>query len=101
MRWSQKLGIKAMAFIHKRLYQSKRLKNISFQQYLEDISGSIASSYFMDEKEITTTVDAKNLTLDIDTAITLGSLQSYETPLSIIVPIVGSHIGYGLYQYLY
>jgi two-component sensor histidine kinase len=62
--------VKSMALIHQTLYQSDRLARIGFQNYLEQLVGFLASSY--DVQGIKTSINAYEITLDIDTAIPLG-----------------------------
>ena len=65
-------SVKSMALIHQVLYQSVRLSKINFQDYLEQLTSFIASSFNPADKNISAEVKADNIQLDIDTAIPLG-----------------------------
>ncbi|MEM7038640.1 MAG: sensor histidine kinase [Bacteroidota bacterium] len=64
--------VKSMAMIHKRLYESDTLRKIPFQQYLEDLSGSLAETYRKPGQNIETKVESADIALEIDTAVPLG-----------------------------
>ena len=64
--------VKSMALIHQTLYQSDRLSRIDLQDYIEKLLSFLSDTYRNEEKEIITSINAKNISLDIDTAIPLG-----------------------------
>ncbi|MEM7041106.1 MAG: sensor histidine kinase, partial [Bacteroidota bacterium] len=64
--------VKSMAMIHKRLYESDTLRKIPFQQYLEDLCGSLTDTYRKPHLNIETTVAQSDIALEIDTAVPLG-----------------------------
>ncbi len=64
--------VKSMALIHQTLYQSERLSRIDLQDYIEKLLSFLSDTYRNDKKEIKTSINAKNISLDIDTAIPLG-----------------------------
>jgi len=64
--------VKSMALIHQTLYQSDRLSRIDLQDYIEKLLSFLSDTYRNEKKEIITSIDAKNISLDIDTAIPLG-----------------------------
>ncbi|MCD6566253.1 MAG: tetratricopeptide repeat protein [Bacteroidales bacterium] len=64
--------VKSMALIHQTLYQSDRLSRIDLQNYIEKLLSFLSDTYRNDKKDIITSINAKNISLDIDTAIPLG-----------------------------
>jgi len=64
--------VKSMALIHQTLYQSDRLSRIDLQDYIEKLVSFLSDTYRNNEKEIVTVINAKDISLDIDTAIPLG-----------------------------
>ena len=64
--------VKSMALIHQTLYQSDRLSRIDMQDYIEKLLSFLSDTYRDEKKEIITGINAKNISLDIDTAIPLG-----------------------------
>ncbi len=64
--------VKSMALIHQTLYQSDRLTRIDLQDYIEKLVSFLSDTYRNEKKEIVTVINAKNISLDIDTAIPLG-----------------------------
>ena len=64
--------VKSMALIHQTLYQSDRLSRIDLQDYIEKLVSFLSDTYKNEKKEILTNINAKNISLDIDTAIPLG-----------------------------
>jgi two-component sensor histidine kinase len=57
-----------MALIHEKLYQHNDL----FSDYLNDLVISLSNTYRMNTEEIKTIIDAENVYLSIDIAISLG-----------------------------
>ncbi len=64
--------VKSMALIHQMLYQNQNLSTIPFQDYLEELSKLIEKSFGAASKKIEVSVNAQNITFDVDTAIPLG-----------------------------
>ncbi len=64
--------IRSMALIHEKLYQSKNLFNIDFNNYVTDLLNNLMISYELRGSDIETKVDIKNISFDINNAISLG-----------------------------
>ncbi|MFT5820504.1 MAG: two-component sensor histidine kinase [Crocinitomix sp.] len=62
--------IKAMALIHKKLYQGEDISTVDFQTYTKQLSEEIISLYNLKELELE--VNTEGCHLDIDTSIPLG-----------------------------
>lgn len=62
----------SMALIHERLYQSKDLKKIDFDNYIRTLTGDLFNAYVTDSDEITLIVNVEDIMLDINAAIPLG-----------------------------
>ncbi len=67
-----KSRVKAMALIHQKLYQNDDLSVIEMQGYIESLINSIQSVYKKGGHNITITIDAEGVELDIDRAIPFG-----------------------------
>lgn len=63
--------IKTMAMVHEKLYQSKSLSNINFQEYLQRLLPDISYSYG-NKTQINWDVDVGHVEIDLDIAIPLG-----------------------------
>ena len=61
-----------MALIHERLYQSKKLTNIDFNEYIKSLTGDLFQIYGMGKGNINLTLNVKNAILGIDSAIPCG-----------------------------
>jgi len=64
--------IKSMALVHERLYQSKNLAGIEFDGYIQKLVFGLFHSYGVNPESIKSVIDAKNVFLDINTAIPCG-----------------------------
>lgn len=64
--------IRSMAQIHERLYQSKDMARVDFEDYIEGLTKSLFRSYRIPGSKIELTVDAKDVQLGIDKAIPCG-----------------------------
>jgi PAS domain S-box-containing protein len=64
--------VRSMSLIHERLYRSNDLGRINFGQYIYDLAAFLFSSYHDISGQISLSVQADEVTLDIDTAIPLG-----------------------------
>ena len=62
----------SMALIHENLYQTERLDKVNFQDYIENLVSNIKQTFGDQYKDITTVVNAKNTSFDIQTSIPLG-----------------------------
>jgi two-component sensor histidine kinase/ligand-binding sensor domain-containing protein len=59
----------SMALIHEKLYQSKDLARIDFEQYLRKLIGHLFNSYRVDPGTVELKIDVKDVYLDINTGI--------------------------------
>ena len=66
--------IHSIALVHERLYQSERLAEIDFAQYVHGLAIDLFHSYAVDPAQIKLSLDLEDTTLDIDTAIHCGLL---------------------------
>ncbi len=64
--------IRSIALLHERLYRSRDLANILIDEYLGSIVGGLKSSFGATAPTIETVVEAKGVTLPIDSAIPCG-----------------------------
>ncbi|MBD2103040.1 histidine kinase dimerization/phosphoacceptor domain -containing protein [Leptolyngbya sp. FACHB-261] len=64
--------IRSMALIHEKLYRSKDLSRIDFAEYILDLSSNLLRSYTASSQEVSLKVEAKDIWLNIDTAIPCG-----------------------------
>jgi ammonium transporter len=64
--------IKAMALIHEKLYRSKDLANINFNDYIKNLVNDLLASYKVSSSKIVLNMDIENISLGIDTAIPTG-----------------------------
>ncbi|MCK0156638.1 histidine kinase [Cellulophaga sp. F20128] len=67
-----KSRVKAMALIHQKLYQNDDLSVIEMQGYIESLVNSVQSVFKKGGHNITITIDAEAVELDIDRAIPFG-----------------------------
>jgi PAS domain S-box-containing protein len=64
--------IRSMALIHEKLYQSNNVYRIDFSNYVEDLINNLIISYGISKNKIAVGINIKNVSLDIDSALTLG-----------------------------
>jgi PAS domain S-box-containing protein len=64
--------VKSMSLVHEKLYRSKDLAGIDFQDYINTIVMELRSAYAGENKNINVKVSAEGVVLDIDTAIPCG-----------------------------
>ncbi|MEP4091900.1 histidine kinase dimerization/phosphoacceptor domain -containing protein [Reichenbachiella sp.] len=64
--------VKAMSLIHQKLYQTDNLSEIDFQDYISQLIDQLATLYKKKELKVENQVEAREIMLDIDTAIPLG-----------------------------
>jgi PAS domain S-box-containing protein len=64
--------VRSMALIHEKLYQSQNLTNIDFAEYVKSLSSDLFRSYSRNLTGIRLDVQADEVTLDIDHAISCG-----------------------------
>lgn len=59
----------SMAMVHEKLYQSKNLTRIDFEEYVRDLLGTLFHSYGVDPNRVTVKLDIHDADFEIDTAI--------------------------------
>jgi PAS domain S-box-containing protein len=64
--------IKSMALVHGELYRTKDFSRIDFKEYIETLTQTLLDSYKKKAQAVSLKIDAKEIFLDIDTAIDLG-----------------------------
>ena len=64
--------IRSMALIHEKLYQSGNIAGVKLRDYVQDLASHLMSSYSLDSAKIKLVTDIENVSLGIDTAISLG-----------------------------
>ncbi|GAB4312897.1 MAG: hypothetical protein Kow0019_12050 [Methanobacteriaceae archaeon] len=64
--------VKSMAMIHEQLYQSKDLSNINFSDYIHSMVSGLLSSYKVNPEQIKINIQAKDIYMDINTAVPCG-----------------------------
>ena len=64
--------IRSMALIHEKLYQTGNLAGVKLGDYVQDLATHLMSSYSLDSNKIKLITDIENVSLGIDTAISLG-----------------------------
>ncbi len=64
--------VQAMALVHKTLYQTDDLSQIPMENYIKQLISYLGISYKIRNKQITSNIQAQNITLNVDTAIPLG-----------------------------
>ena len=64
--------VKTMAIIHEKLYRSDDLARVNFEDYLEDLTAYLNSSYLLDKRDIHIVTDVEKLILGIDKALPCG-----------------------------
>jgi PAS domain S-box-containing protein len=64
--------IRSMALIHEKLYQSGNIAGVKLADYVQDLASHLMSSYSLDSTKIKMTTSIENVSLGIDTAISLG-----------------------------
>ncbi len=68
--------VRAMALIHEKLYESRDLSQIDFQEYIHSLVAHLFESYSLRSDLVQLKMQIEDVTLDIDTAIPLGLLIS-------------------------
>ena len=64
--------IKSMALVHEKLYQSKNVAEIDFDEYIRALSSEISESISQIHCKITTVIDVDSINLNLDKAIPCG-----------------------------
>jgi two-component sensor histidine kinase len=64
--------IKSMALIHEKLYKSKDLAKVDFNDYLKDMINSMFMSYGLSSQKVALKTDVEDIAFGVDTAIPCG-----------------------------
>ncbi len=64
--------VKAMALVHEKLYQTRDLSSINFEDYITSIVSEIIGLYRIDTKAIITEINIKDIALDLESAVPCG-----------------------------
>jgi len=64
--------VRAMAFVHEKLYQSEDISHIDLASYTRFLVTQLFSFYGVDSRQVTLNIDIGKLMLNINTAIPLG-----------------------------
>lgn len=64
--------VRSMSLVHEKLYRSKDLSRIKFEDYITSLMRNLFISYGVSEKRIRYNVEAKGIFLNINTAIPCG-----------------------------
>ncbi len=64
--------ILSMSLVHEKLYQSKDLTQIDFNEYISDLTKGLFQSYGVNKSNIALKIDVKSILLGIDYAIPCG-----------------------------
>ena len=67
--------VKTMALLHEKLYQNNSLSSINMQDYMNQLGQFLKNTYQQD-KDIRIIVDARNITLDLNTALPIGLITN-------------------------
>jgi len=62
--------IKLIASLHEKLYQSKNISKINFEEYIQDLITNLFHSYKINPDAITFKTNIQNIFLDVDTTLT-------------------------------
>jgi two-component sensor histidine kinase len=71
-----KARIRSMALVHEMLYGSSDLSKIDFRQYVKKLTEDLAMSYMPIDRPLNTSIDLKQMELDISKAVPLGLLAN-------------------------
>jgi PAS domain S-box-containing protein len=64
--------VQSMALIHENLYQSQNISNVDFAEYIKHLTTQLLHSYELNTKKIKLSIHAKDIFLDVNTAIPCG-----------------------------
>jgi len=84
--------INSMSLIHEKLYKQD-LSGINFKQYVEDLVSQLLRTYQAGAHSVQSTIDAPNITINLDTAIPLGLIINELLTNSLEHGLKGSHDG--------
>ena len=64
--------VRSMALVHEKLYMTKDLSSINFQDYIKSIVSEIISLYRINTSAITTEINIEGVELDLESAVPCG-----------------------------
>ncbi len=64
--------IRSMALIHEKLYHSKELSSINFNEYINSLVTGLFKFYGVSTNKVSLEIDVENIEIEIDTAIPCG-----------------------------
>jgi len=64
--------VRAMSFVHEKLYQSEDLSHIDISDYTRYLVTQLFASYSVNSQQVSLNLDSKKIMLNIDTAIPVG-----------------------------
>ncbi|NDK56122.1 ligand-binding sensor domain-containing protein [Pontibacter fetidus] len=64
--------VRSMALLHERLYRHNNLEHINLEEYFREICESLYAAYGVSEENVTLYLKIPDVTIDLDSAITLG-----------------------------
>jgi len=64
--------VRSMALVHEKLYQTKDLSAINFEDYIKSIISEIINLYRIDTSAITTEINLEGVELDLESAVPCG-----------------------------
>lgn len=67
-----KTRVDAMAMIHQKLYVDNELASVNMQEYLQQLTASLAGSFGLPPFSVETTVQLPNPSMNIDRAVSIG-----------------------------
>ncbi|WP_353124874.1 sensor histidine kinase [Parapedobacter pyrenivorans] len=85
--------INSIALIHNKLYQQQSINRLNIQDYIEQLGAHLLSIYNVGNKRVQFHVEANDVSLDIDTAISVGLILTELTTNSLKYAFVGREAG--------
>ncbi|MBF0505451.1 MAG: PAS domain-containing protein [Nitrospirae bacterium] len=64
--------VRSMALVHEKLYQTKDLSSVNFEDYIKSIISEIISLYRIDTGAITMEINVEDIELDLEAAVPCG-----------------------------
>ncbi len=64
--------VRSMALVHEKLYQTKDLSSINFEDYIKSIVSEIISTYRIDTSAIAAEINIEGIELDLESAVPCG-----------------------------
>ncbi len=85
--------INSIALIHNKLYQQQSINRLNIQDYIEQLGAHLLSIYNVGNKHVQFHVEANDVSLDIDTAISVGLILTELMTNSLKYAFVGREAG--------